>query len=64
MASTLLKSQLIEARQWRLLASLAESGQVVPAEGQANRYVVIDGYKGSRRWSNWAGIRWKRWCGP
>ena len=34
----------------RLLASLAESGQqtpivVVAAEGQPNRYVVIDGYK-------------------
>jgi ParB family transcriptional regulator, chromosome partitioning protein len=38
------------ARQRRLLASLAESGQqtpivVVAAEGQAGRYVVIDGYK-------------------
>ncbi len=38
------------ARQRRLLASLAESGQqtpivVVGAEGQAERYVVIDGYK-------------------
>src|ERR671937_3065055 len=38
------------ARQRRLLASLAESGQQVPivvvaAEGQANGYVVIDGYK-------------------
>jgi ParB/RepB/Spo0J family partition protein len=38
------------ARQRRLLASLAESGQqtpivVVAAEGQANRYVVVDGYK-------------------
>ena len=38
------------ARQRRLLASLAESGQQVPivvvaAEGQADRYVVIDGYK-------------------
>jgi ParB family transcriptional regulator, chromosome partitioning protein len=38
------------ARQRRLLASLAESGQqtpivVVAAEGQANRYVVIDGHK-------------------
>ncbi len=38
------------ARQRRLLASLAESGQqtpivVVTAEGQAERYVVIDGYK-------------------
>lgn len=38
------------ARQRRLLASLAECGQQVPivvvaAEGQANRYVVIDGYK-------------------
>jgi ParB/RepB/Spo0J family partition protein len=38
------------ARQRRLLASLAESGQqmpivVVAVEGQANRYVVIDGYK-------------------
>ena len=38
------------ARQRRLLASLAESGQqtpivVVPVEGQADRYVVIDGYK-------------------
>lgn len=37
-------------RQRRLLASLAESGQqtpivVVEAEGQADRYVVIDGYK-------------------
>jgi ParB/RepB/Spo0J family partition protein len=37
-------------RQRRLLASLAESGQqtpivVVAAEGQAERYVVIDGYK-------------------
>jgi ParB family transcriptional regulator, chromosome partitioning protein len=38
------------ARQRRLLASLAESGQqapivVVRAEGQADRYVVIDGYQ-------------------
>ena len=38
------------ARQRRLLASLAESGQqtpivVVAAEGEADRYVVIDGYK-------------------
>src|ERR1041384_1058878 len=38
------------ARQRRLLASLAEVGQqtpivVVGAEGQADRYVVIDGYK-------------------
>jgi ParB/RepB/Spo0J family partition protein len=38
------------ARQRRLLASLAESGQqtpivVVAAEGQADRYVVIDGNK-------------------
>jgi ParB family transcriptional regulator, chromosome partitioning protein len=38
------------ARQRRLLASLAESGQqtpivVVAMEGQADRYVVIDGYK-------------------
>jgi ParB/RepB/Spo0J family partition protein len=38
------------ARQRRLLASLAESGQqtpivVVAAEGQADYYVVIDGYK-------------------
>jgi hypothetical protein len=38
------------ARQPRLLASLAESGQqtpivVVTAEGQPDRYVVIDGYK-------------------
>jgi len=37
-------------RQRRLLASLADSGQqtpivVVAAEGQADRYVVIDGYK-------------------
>lgn len=38
------------ARQRRLLASLAECGQQVPivvvaAEGQPDRYVVIDGYK-------------------
>src|SRR6266571_13641 len=38
------------ARQRRLLASLAEAGQqtpivVVAAEGQADRFVVIDGYK-------------------
>jgi ParB/RepB/Spo0J family partition protein len=37
------------ARQRRLLASLAEVGQqtpiVVAAEGQAGRYVIIDGYK-------------------
>ena len=38
------------ARQRRLLASLAESGQQVPivvvaAEDQAGRYIVIDGYK-------------------
>jgi ParB/RepB/Spo0J family partition protein len=38
------------ARQRRLLASLAEAGQqtpivVVAAEGSAERYVVIDGYK-------------------
>src|SRR5438874_11714759 len=40
------------ARQRRLLASLAEAGQqtpigVVATEGQADRYVVIDGYKRS-----------------
>ena len=39
-----------QARQRRLLASLADSGQqtpivVVAAEGQADRYIVIDGYK-------------------
>lgn len=38
------------ARQRRLLASLADSGQqtpivVVAAEGEAERYIVIDGYK-------------------
>src|SRR6266567_895727 len=38
------------SRQRRLLASLADSGQqtpivVVAAEGEADRYVVIDGYK-------------------
>src|SRR5260370_496032 len=38
------------ARQRRLLASLADSGQqtpivVVAAEGQTDCYVVIDGYK-------------------
>src|ERR1700735_4691689 len=38
------------ARQGRLLASLADSGQqtpivVVAAEDQPDRYVVIDGYK-------------------
>ena len=38
------------ARQRRLMASLAETGQqtpivVVAAEGQSDRYVVIDGYK-------------------
>ena len=38
------------ARQRRWLASLAEAGQqtpivVVAAEGQADRYLVIDGYK-------------------
>src|SRR5579872_3591680 len=38
------------ARQRRLLSSLAESGQqtpivVVAAEGQPDRYIVIDGYK-------------------
>jgi ParB/RepB/Spo0J family partition protein len=38
------------ARQRRLLASLADSGQqtpivVVAAEGHADRYVVVDGYK-------------------
>ena len=38
------------ARQGRLLASLADSGQqtpivVVAAEDQADRFVVIDGYK-------------------
>src|SRR5215471_6058087 len=39
------------ARQRRLLASLAEVGQqtpivvVVAAEGQTDRYLVIDGYK-------------------
>src|ERR1043166_7244940 len=38
------------ARQRRLLASLADSGQQTPivvgaAEGEADRYVVIDGYK-------------------
>ncbi len=37
-------------RRRRLLASLADSGQQVPIvvvamEGQADRYVVIDGYK-------------------
>ena len=38
------------ARQRRLLASLAECGQQVPivvvaAEGEADRYVIIDGFK-------------------
>ena len=56
------------ARQRRLLASLAEVGQqtpivVVAAEGQADRYVVIDGYKRIARWSNWAGTQWKQWYG-
>jgi ParB-like chromosome segregation protein Spo0J len=56
------------ARQRRLLASLAESGQqtpivVVAAEGQPGRYVVIDGTSESRRWSNWGGTQWKRSCG-
>ena len=56
-------------RQRRLLASLAELSQqtpivgVVTAEGQADRYVVIDEYNESPRWSNWAGTQWKRWCG-
>jgi ParB-like nuclease domain len=40
------------AQQRRLLASLAEAGQqtpivVVAAEGQVDRYLVIDGYKRS-----------------
>ena len=40
----------VKARQRRLLASLADGGQqtpivVVASEGQADRYVVIDGYK-------------------
>ena len=52
------------ARQRRLLASLAEAGQqthivVVAVEGQPDRYVVIDGYNGSVRWSNWAATQWK-----
>lgn len=47
------------ARQRRVLVSLAEGGQqtpivVVAAEGAADRYVVIDGYKRARRRSNWA----------
>ena len=56
------------ARQRRLLASLAESGQqtpivVVAAEGQAERYVVSTATSGSRPCSNWAGTRWKQWYG-
>ena len=56
------------ARQRRLLASLAESGQqtpivVVAADSQADRYVVIDGISGSWRWSNLGGTRWERWYG-
>jgi len=55
----------------RLLASLADSGQqarivVLAAEGQADRYVVIDGYKriaALEQRNNWGGTRWKRWCG-
>ena len=43
------------ARQRRLLASLAESGQqtpiVVVAEGQADRYVVIDD-GGAEKWGH------------
>ena len=44
------------------MASLPESGRQTPivvlaAEGQTDRYVVIDGYKRSRRWSYSAGTR-------
>jgi hypothetical protein len=56
------------ARQRRLLASLAEVGQqtpivVVEAEGQADRYVVIDGYKRIAALEQWAGTQWKSRCG-
>jgi ParB-like chromosome segregation protein Spo0J len=51
-----------------LLASLAGSGQqtpivVVAAEGQADRYVVIDGYNRIAAWSSWAGTPSKWWYG-
>ena len=57
------------ARQRRLLASLAESGQqtpivVVAAEGPADRYVVIDGFKPIVAVEQFGrGTRWKLWCG-
>ena len=56
------------ARQRRLLASLAEAGQqtpivVVAAEGQADRYVVIDGYKRITALEQLGGTRWTLWCG-
>jgi hypothetical protein len=54
-------------RQRRLLASLAASGQqtpiVVVAAEQPDRYLVIDGYRGSPRSSNWAVTRWMPWSG-
>ena len=56
------------ARQRRLLASLADSGQQVPivvvtAEGQVDRYVVVDAYKRMAALERLGGTRWKRWCG-
>ena len=55
-------------RQRRLLASLAESGQQTPivvVAVRTNRTVIWSStaISGSRRWSNWAGTRWKPWSG-
>jgi hypothetical protein len=36
---------------------------VVEAEGQADRYVVIDGYKRMAALEQWAGTQWKSRCG-
>ena len=56
------------ARQRRLLASLAEAGQqtpivVVAVEGQADRYMVIDGYKRIVALQQLGREQWKRSCG-
>ena len=53
------------ARQRRLLASLAASGQqtpivVVAVADAADRYLVIDGYKRVAALQQLAGTRWKR----
>ena len=53
------------ARQRRLLASLAETGQQTPiiVIENAGRYLVIDGHKRIAALSSWGATRWRPSCG-